>query len=668
MYPDRQTEFKATAAITPDLEKLVTAATGGGQLVNHNWYSGNDQFFLSNKPLRTSEDFKGLKTRSHSTALSDWINGMGATAQFVAFAEVYSALERGILDAAVTGGDAAFGQRLYEVADYINGPLVSMPSTNNIINKDVWNKLKPDLQQILIEEGAKSELEALRIAAIQNEMGLLRSTTAGMKYVEFSPALKELSNSIALQRVIPAWIKRVGGGDKPIIKVFNEKVGPLVGLRIEATGALTKLGGQAPVAVAPAPASVAAPTALGSYAFQYAGKPGAIYVGDLQQLVGPAPAADLGDKSGGVPLESLQRHKWIYEGDYYKKLLVTAKLDNPTPLTTTAKSIKLQYACINRTLLPCKLMEAYFEPNVLKRTNGQVKIEHSSYPELGIAGPDTLRLVSDGTLSISEIYGGYVSGDLPVAEIFYFWGLYPSHEAEYRAQWDIIPAVDQFISKGAGGAKVITHNWYAGNDQYFFSRKPLRTLEDFKGAKVRSHGTTLTDWITGVGGDAQFVAFAEVYVALERGILDAGVSGATAGHGLRWYEVAKYLDGPFRSFPADFIIINKGAWDKLPPDIQQILIEEGAKQELEGLRLAAIQNEEGLSKNTDAGMEFVPFSPELQAYAYENSIIKRMIPNWVKRVGGADKPEVALFNQIIAPLAGVKINPDGSAIKVPITK
>ena len=186
--------------------------------------------------------------------------------------------------------------------------------------------------------------------------------------------------------------------------------------------------------------------------------------------------------------------------------------------------------------------------------------------------------------------------------------------------------------------------------------------------KMRSHGTTLTDWIEGMGANAQFVAFSEVYTALERGILDAGVSGATAGHGLRWYEVADYLVGPFRSFPADFIVINKVAWDKLPADIQQILIEEGAKQELEALRLSPIQNELGLTKNTEAGMEFLPFSPELQAHAYENALIKRMIPNWVKRVGGADKPEVALFNQIIAPIAGIKINPDGSASKVPITK
>ena len=141
----------------------------------------------------------------------------------------------------MTGADAAYGQRWYEVTDYINGPLVSFPSNNNIINGKFWAKLPEDLQQILIEEAAKSELEALRIASIQNEMGLLKNTDAGLEFVEFSDVLKDRSlNSSVMQHVIPAWVNRVGGGNEPIIKIFNDKVGPLVGLHINEDGSVTK--------------------------------------------------------------------------------------------------------------------------------------------------------------------------------------------------------------------------------------------------------------------------------------------------------------------------------------------------------------------------------------------------------------------------------------------
>ena len=39
------------------------------------------------------------------------------------------------------------------------------------------------------------------------------------------------------------------------------------------------------------------------------------------------------------------------------------------------------------------------------------------------------------------------------------------------------------------------------------------------------------------------MAFAEVYTALERGILDGGVTGANAAYGQRWYEVTDYMAG-----------------------------------------------------------------------------------------------------------------------------
>ena len=73
--------------------------------------------------------------------------------------------------------------------------------------------------------------------------------------------------------------------------------------------------------------------------------------------------------------------------------------------------------CINRTLRPCELIDSFYAPRVKERTNGEVTIEISSYPELGLAGPDTIRLVNDSTLEFAEIYSGYVGGDLPIIDV-----------------------------------------------------------------------------------------------------------------------------------------------------------------------------------------------------------------------------------------------------------
>ena len=422
----------------------------------------------------------------------------------------------------------------------------------------------------------------------------------------------------------------------------------------------------APATVAPVatdtPEPAAQTTTLEDYAARMAGGPGAIYLGDLNQLVGPAPSVEQGDFDGNVPLDALERHDWIYESDFYQSLLDKARITNPTEMVYDGDPITIQHACINRALLPCVLIETYFAPNLEKRTNGKLVMNVSSYPELGLAGPDTLTLVSDGTLEMANIYGGYVGGEMPPIEIQNLWGIYPDRETEFRATIAITPNLETLVADATGGF-VLNHNWFSGNDLYFFSKDPLATLEDFQGLKTRSHSAALSDWIEGIGGDAQFLAFAEVYTALERGILEAAVAGADAAHGQRWYEVTTYMAGPLVSFPSTNNIINGEKWNSIPPDLQQILIEEGAISELEALRIASIQNEMGLAKNLKQGLTLQEFDDEVNERSLNSSVIEHVIPAWINRVGSTDHEIILVFNEHVGPLVGLHINADGSVTK-----
>jgi TRAP-type C4-dicarboxylate transport system substrate-binding protein len=359
---------------------------------------------------------------------------------------------------------------------------------------------------------------------------------------------------------------------------------------------------------------------------------------------------------------------YIYESDYYQGLIEKANLTNPTELVSEGLDITVQDACINRTLSFCKMTNEYFFPNVLARTNGQLNLVSSSYPELGISGTDNLGLIADGTLGMAIVAGAYVAGEVPALDISFLEGLYPDRETMFNALSALVPDLKQLHEDATGGdAIVILINWSPGDDRYFFSQKPLSTVEDFEGMKVRAFGTTISDWIIGMGASAQFVAFAEVYTALERGILDAGVTGASPAYGQRWYEVTKYMNGPLVNFPIVPTMINRAVWEEIPPDLQQIMIEESAKTELEMLRVSSIHNEIILEKSIKAGLEFVEFSPEVRERS-NAALIERVVPNWVKRAGGGDQPVIELFNEHIGERIGMHVNPDGTVVKAPITK
>ena len=424
----------------------------------------------------------------------------------------------------------------------------------------------------------------------------------------------------------------------------------------------------APPAAGSAATAASGDSELATLAAKLAGGPGAIYVGDLSQLVGPAPEPGLGgidasgSPDGSVPLASLERHLWIYESPYYEDLLAKAKLTDPTPLTSSGEEFEFQYACTNRALLPCQLMEHYLIPNLAERTNNQLVINLTSFPELGISGADNMTLIRDGTLDIAEIYTGYVAGEVPALEIQSLWGMFKDHKAQYDVTTALTPDLEQMIAEESGGSPIITHNWYVGIDQFFFCGEALTTPADFAGKKTRSHGAAISDWIEGMGADAQFVAFAEVYTALERGILDCGVTGADPAYGQRWYEVTTHMNGYLVSLFNDNVVMNSANFNKLPKDLKAILLEEGAKHELEALRLAAIQNEVGVKKNELAGLINVPFSEELQALS-EQAVLNHVVPGWINRVGDLDHSIFDIFNEKVSPIVNIRIEADGTVVK-----
>ena len=402
---------------------------------------------------------------------------------------------------------------------------------------------------------------------------------------------------------------------------------------------------------------------LKAAAARLAGGPGAIYVGDLNQLVGPVPEPiedDIGDYDG-VPYEGLEDYLYVFDSDYYREMVERANLTNPTQATSTGLELSYQFACINRALTHCKLAE-WFSDRVFERTNGQLKIEIIGYPELGIAGPDILELLTNGTLSFAELPAAYTAGDLPAMDMKYLWGMYPDNETFYKATVAAIPDLDRLIEVRTEGGVTIFQLWRVPeNEIFFFSKEPIEKLADFEGLKVRSFGGALSDMIDGMGSEAQWVAFSEVYTALERGILDGGVTGANAAYGQRWYEVADYMAGPLPLFTVENATFNYDVWQELPEDFRQILWEEGAIYELEFFRFTPVLSSLGIPKLLDEGMIYTPFNDEIKKHLFEEVALNYVIPQWVNRVGGYDTEAVQLFNKNVGPVAGIKINPDGTA-------
>ncbi len=362
-------------------------------------------------------------------------------------------------------------------------------------------------------------------------------------------------------------------------------------------------------------------------------------------------------------------YSWLFESGYYRELLEKANLTDPTPLTSSGHSIEIHYACINSALPSCWLAEEFWAPNLEERTNGQLRLEVTSFAELGLAGTDTLNLVSDGILAMAGVYSGYVAGEFPIFDILNLYGLYPDHQTLFDSTTEILPSLGAILSQETGGGMVINHNWFFV-DVYVFSHVPLERPADFEDLTIRSGSYQIANWLAGMGARAESVAFAEVYDALAGGDLDAGVTTLFAAHGQRWYEVTGYMNGPLLKWEPLLNLVNPDVWDQMPGDLQEILIEEGARAELEQFRLAPAQILTCVQENMDAGMEPIEFSSESTGHSFNVALMQHVIPAWLRYLGyparGSDA--VALFNDSAGPYVGLRIERDGTVVKGSITK
>jgi TRAP-type C4-dicarboxylate transport system substrate-binding protein len=229
LFADQESMQKAFQAWKPHLAKLIDEKVNGVLLATA---FQTDQFLFSKKPVRKPEDFKGLKTRVHSVAIAQLTAGLGGEPLTVAFAEVYTALERGTLEAGFTAAGPGFSQKWYEVSKFLVGPLSQVVQLPLVINKNIWKKLSPDLQKILQEEADRVIAQrAFALRETWHKEGVEGNLGKGMEAIAYTPETLAAIKEVVRTQVVPAWVKRAGG--EAAARLFNEIVGPLVGFTVQ---------------------------------------------------------------------------------------------------------------------------------------------------------------------------------------------------------------------------------------------------------------------------------------------------------------------------------------------------------------------------------------------------------------------------------------------------
>jgi TRAP-type C4-dicarboxylate transport system substrate-binding protein len=234
LAPDATKAWEVAKAYKPVLDAAL-AKRFSAKLISVVPYP--EQVVFCNTEISSLADLKGKKVRASGRTTAEFVNALGAEGVTLAFSEVPTALQRGVVDCAITGSLSGYSSGWHEVSSHLYPlPVGGWDHVVTAMRLDVWNGLNKTTQDFLTKEGEAYEAEVWTSAVERTRDGIACLTGNGectlgepgaMKLVETQQGDIELANQILRETILPAWSSRV---DPEWVKRWNETNGKVVGI------------------------------------------------------------------------------------------------------------------------------------------------------------------------------------------------------------------------------------------------------------------------------------------------------------------------------------------------------------------------------------------------------------------------------------------------------
>jgi TRAP-type C4-dicarboxylate transport system substrate-binding protein len=272
---------------------------------------------------------------------------------------------------------------------------------------------------------------------------------------------------------------------------------------------------------------------------------------------------------------------------------------------------------------------------VEKATSGQVKFE--PYWSNTLSKPfDNWESVKSGVADAGDCVMAFWPGLAPISDVIslpfvgvesaeqggaVFWQLYekyPSLQAEYK---DV-----HVLFFGVANPNIL-----------MTTKKQVKSVEDIKGLKLRVTGGPPTNYLKAVGASPMLVAMTDVYMNLQKGVIDGVIASWTSVESMKFHEVIDYINNVpiYATFAAR--VMNLNTWNRLPKDVQQAITECGGLER--SIEFSKTQFDDHVAVVKKAGYDITQYTPNAQELAQWKASAKSIQDQWVADMSAAGHPE-----------------------------
>ncbi|MEZ2741663.1 TRAP transporter substrate-binding protein [Paenalcaligenes hominis] len=274
-----------------------------------------------------------------------------------------------------------------------------------------------------------------------------------------------------------------------------------------------------------------------------------------------------------------------------------------------------------------------FMSKVEERSEGRVKFNVFHSAQL-FDGYEELPALSRGDVDMVNMTSTYPSGTVPALSLFSMPFMFDDIDHITRVLkgglFDL--GLSQEMEQEHDAVVLGFASWDPG--QLYSRRTPILKLDDFKRKVWASTGSIDAETLKELGGSPTTLPSSELYLAFDRGIIDATPRPMLTGLGRNLYEVMEHLTMATFGIEVAVLAINKQKWEGLPKDIQQIITEAAVERDAEQYELVKQFIVDATAKYESLGVKVHQVEPDdlLQMRKKASGVVN----TWAKEVKHSD--------------------------------
>lgn len=205
--------------------------------------------------------------------------------------------------------------------------------------------------------------------------------------------------------------------------------------------------------------------------------------------------------------------------------------------------------------------------NIGKFSNGRIKVQ-VLYSGEGVGTTGLLSATKSGLITMAAPFQSMHAGELPAGIVEQgLPGITSDTDELYSLFHD--KGWDNILTQAYGAYGLKWLEPYIQPPVYVLTKKPINSIEDFKGLKVRAPGA-YGKFLRNLGASPTSLAWSEIYTSLATGVIDGSIGSNMIDHrDGNHVEVAKYMyKMPLAGAQVLSLVVNQRAWDKLDDDLK----------------------------------------------------------------------------------------------------